>query len=462
MALHRLLSPFVLAFSLAACQSNIDDPETTEPGRTYPSELRFEGGFVKKAFVRQGAGYAVLLEPPLSLRVDFGLPRRELRFLDWHGAIQELVGSAPERELLDVAQHPSGAFSAIFASRQGYKLVRLSAAGEVLGETPISDPEIDRDLPALQPGAATGPIGWYSHDTGRVAAHGENLVVATRTGRDSVIAYRFDFGDGGFRMNQRALVMPAIYISPVGLTGGTYDTFGQVEGSHTVHLDVADDGLAYVGVRHPGLGAEQIPEVLKQVFGETVAGEPDSLDVYVVRVSPDGRRLGTSVVSTPEDDEIYGLRALDGRAYVLGRNEHWNQQGTGFEALVARVDAETGAASVREFDVQRGDIAFDVAPAPDGGVLIVGSSDYDQNPHGASISEHSQSFARWVSAEGVPHVVGVENGKRHNEARYVVRLDDDSYLFGGMLDGPGTHSADRDPSLLRASGFLTEVEIEAP
>lgn len=47
---------------------------------------------------------------------------------------------------------------------------------------------------------------------------------------------------------------------------------------------------------------------------------------------------------------------------------------------------------------------------------------------------------------------------RHNEGRFV-RWAGDRLLVGGMLDGPGTHSADGDPSLLRARGFLRQVVV---
>jgi hypothetical protein len=32
-------------------------------------------------------------------------------------------------------------------------------------------------------------------------------------------------------------------------------------------------------------------------------------------------------------------------------------------------------------------------------------------------------------------------------------------LVGGMRNGPGTHSGDADPSLVRAEGFLVEVGL---
>ncbi|AKU96104.1 hypothetical protein AKJ09_02768 [Labilithrix luteola] len=63
---------------------------------------------------------------------------------------------------------------------------------------------------------------------------------------------------------------------------------------------------------------------------------------------------------------------------------------------------------------------------------------------------------RWLRADGTDVTVPLPDGPRHSEARGVVNLPDGRFLVTGMLDGPGTHSADGDPSLLRANGFLVE------
>jgi hypothetical protein len=282
-------------------------------------------------------------------------------------------------------------------------------------------------------------------------------MVATRTGRHSVLLYRYSFAAGIFAQRTRTLIEPAINIAPVGLTGGSYDTFGQVESQFHVHVAVDRAGTSYVGVRHPHLSAERVPRAHKAVFGEDLKGDPDALDIYVTRVAADGRRLGTSVVTTPEPDELYGLRAAADAAYALGRNERWNAEGTGHDALVARIDGATGDVTVRAFDVLRGDVAFDVAPAAEGRLLVVGASGYTQNPHGASISEASSAFARWLSPDGAIEATALPNGPRHNEARAVLPAGAGRFAVGGMLDGPGTHSADADPAALRATGFVATV-----
>ena len=167
------------------------------------------------------------------------------------------------------------------------------------------------------------------------------------------------------------------------------------------------------------------------------------------------------MVGTERPDEIFGLRAEAGGVWVLGRNELWNAQGTGFDAFIGHVDGATGAATVRSLDVELGDIAFDAASLPGGEVIVVGASGYAQNPSGASITEASAAFARGLRADGTVVAVPLPTGPRHNEGRFIELLPNGRLLVGGMLDGPGTHSSDGDLTLLTARGFLTEVALPA-
>jgi hypothetical protein len=403
----------------------------------------------------------VLIDPPLNLSTDWGFPQRELRAVGADGQVRWRISSATNRNLLDFAVHPSGDVTALFALADRFLLARLDAAGTVRAELALLDAGVDTDPPALPAGVVSSQIETRSHDAGAIAALGEDAVAAVRTGRHSVVVHRLAFADGAFATRYRTLAVPAYPISAIGLTGGTYDTFGAVDSQFFVHVAVGPEGIAYVGIRHPELSADRLVKVLKDVLGETLATDPDWTDSYVVRVAPDGARLGTSVVGTARPDEIFGLRAVAGGVWALGRNEAWNAQGTGFDAFVGYVDGTSGAVITRILDVELGDIAFDIAPLPDFEAVVVGASGYAQNPSGASISEASAPFARWLRADGSAVAVPLPTGPRHNEARFIVPLASGRLLVGGMRDGPGTHSADGDLSLLRASGFLTEVTLPA-
>jgi hypothetical protein len=429
-----------------------DGGESGEGGRA-PVALAFDDGFVKKVSAATGRTLLVLLERPLDFRVEFGFPRRELRWLTFDGELLARVGSSDERALVDFAEHPSGNVSLLFASVQGYTLVRHDADGSFVAETSIEDPEVDRDPPALVPGAPTGPIGPHTVDTGKVVAVGDELAAATRTGRHSVVAYRFQASNEGFSQTRRTLVVPAHAISPVGLTGGSYDTFGQLESQYTVYLAVDARGTTYVAVQHPLAGGNVHLRAHEQVFGERLVGDPDAADLYVTRIDRDGRRVGTSVVGTPLIDELYGMSAGDDSAFVIGRTEHWNESGTGFDAIVASVHGDSGATEVIELDVVRSDVAFDAAALAGGAPFVAGASDYVQNPHGASVSEESGGFV----ARGAERFA-LARGPRHNEARTLYALAENTLLVGGMRNGPGTHSGDADASLVRAEGFLVELD----
>lgn len=125
--------------------------------------------------------------------------------------------------------------------------------------------------------------------------------------------------------------------------------------------------------------------------------------------------------------------------------------------MVARVDGQSGAVTTQEIDIDRGDVAFDVAVDSTGALVLVGGSGYTQNPHGASISEETNAFARVVRGQAIEAIASVPNGPRNSHVRTIAPLGGDRFVVGGMLDGPGTHSADGDRSLLRARGFLVTV-----
>lgn len=433
-------------------------PDSTPPFDAPPPLLsaRFDGGFVRRAFPRPEGGYVVLVEPPMSLHLDHGLPRREVRWIAPDGREDRLrLTPTAGEQLLDCARHPSGALTVLLASDAGYRLVRVEGS-TVPRSHAFVDPAIDADAPALPPGTSK-QLPSNSHDTGRLAAVGEDVVLAARTGRNSVVVHRLRVGRDGLVPVFRTLAFPPASIVPIGLTGGSHDTFGQVDAQHAVHVAVDATGFVYVGVRYPEMSSHRYARLVAASFGETVSGDADGLDSYVARLDPSGKRLGTSVVTTEGPDEIYGLRATDEHVLVLGRTETWRADGSGHDALIARIGHE-GAVKTKVFDVSLGDLAFDAAPAPDGGYLVVGVSGYVQNPSGASVSEASQVFARWLRADGTTLDLPVPTGPRHNEARFA-RLEGHRLLLGGMLDGPGTHTADGDPSRLFARGFLVQIAL---
>jgi hypothetical protein len=409
--------------------------------------LRHEGAFARKV-LPLGDGLVVLYDKPVVLVAEWGRPSRTVFKVDGRG--QETMFHAPAsgRSVVDVAVHPSGDITVLEASDGGWFLLRFGELGALRGEVEVVDPAVLTDLPAIGPAESTSPIERVTRDAGRIAADGEDVFGALRTGRHSVIAYRW--GDG-LSLRSRTLVVPAHFIQATGLHGGTYDTFGQLEAHYGVFVGVDSDHVGYVGTSHARMESGLMLKAHKAVFGEALVTDPDWLDAYVTRVDAEGKRLGTSVVGTADDEQLYELRAGAHGVYALGRSERWNEQGTGFDAMAAHVDA-TGKVTMRTFDVASGDIAFDALEEPDGSLLVAGASGYAQNPNGASIVEASEAFVRRLRADGTTETVAIP--LRHNEARSLVRRSDGRIVAGGMTDGPGTHSGDGDHALVRAHGWV--------
>ncbi|MEI9950273.1 MAG: hypothetical protein WDO74_15170 [Pseudomonadota bacterium] len=427
-------------------------------------ELIFTDRFVMKVQARSDGSLLVLLDKPLDMRVDSGSPQRELLLLDARGQrLESIAVSSNSRFLLDFAVHDSGDLSVLYSSATEYSLERFNAEGHSVAASALSDPQINTDPPVLT-GAPDNAIETLTRDTGRIAAFGEQLLVATRTGRHSVLAYRFGFFDDGsgpaFHAEWRTLVVPPFALGATSLYGGSYDTFSAVQAQAMLHLAVDQAGTIYVAVQHPRLNEAALPKVHAKVFGEILVGDADAQDLYVTRIAPGGTRLGTTVVGTPEDDQLFGLRGGQDSALVIGRKEHWNEQGTGFDALVARLDGQSGTLEMRELDVQRSDLGFDALPLSDGSWLVTGASHWQQNPNGASVSEESQAFLQRISSSGERSPIALPNGLRHNEGRTLLPLGPGRWLVGGMTDGPGTHSGDADASRVRASGFLCELRLD--
>jgi hypothetical protein len=444
--------------------------DASDAGPSPPTEVRFESGFVRAAHARPGGGFLLLLERPVVLRERWGTPDRSVVWLDSSLAEVKRLEAADGRAILDVVVHPSGEATLLEASSEGFVLVRLDAELSRRGESPLEDDAIYTDPPTMADGESRSRIEEATRDVGRLARAAdagdasEHVLLATRTGRHSVVAYRLDYrADAGFSIARRTLVVPAHTVVGVGLIGGTYDTFGQMEAQYAVHIARGHSGVAYVGVQPPKVSPGAFVRAVRAAFGDTFTTDPELRDIFVTRLDPTGARVGLSVVSTPFADEIYALRAAGDDALVIGRLEEWNEQGTGFDALVGRV-TPSGEVTTARIDVARSDLAFDAVELPGGALLVVGASNYDQNPRGASISEAANTFARVVRPDGATTDIPLPNGPRHSHTRFVLPLAafpaDDApraHLFGGMLDGPGTHSGDDDTSLVRARGFVTVV-----
>jgi hypothetical protein len=239
-----------------------------------------------------------------------------------------------------------------------------------------------------------------------------------------------------------------------GITSGSFDVFGQLENHLRIHVDTdALDTLAVGVVDAPFLNYTFRAHA--EFFGEPIAA-PQGILLTLVATG-DGRRLESTVIDTRDRAELHGVRAVPNGYALVGRVlTEVRADGSGWNAFTAFVghDGTRGPYSV--IDVDRGDVLFDVAALASGRYLALGTTGYIQNPSGESISEDAQPLLVLLNSDGsVAQNIGYVGGARHNQLTTIAPLNG-SWLLGGMLNGPGTHSGDSNPALIVADGFLRE------
>jgi hypothetical protein len=404
----------------------------------------------------EGNGIAFLEEELISIFEDG--PRRSLKLAK--GNAQPVQPYAPPNgwSLVDFAMHPSGEISVVLTTSREVRVVRLDEAGSVRSDLSLADtvaatdPFFDyagglKDDESLQPA--------LMHDAAQVAPLGESLLLVLRTGRNAIIAYRLDADVGGtYRQAWRTLVEPGASILLEGITTGTFDVFGQLQNHLRLFIDVDAAGILAVGlVNAPTFNFTF--EAHTACFGEPIAA---SNGILLTRVgTEDGRRLGSTVIDTRQRAELHGLRATSHGFALVGRVlSEVRPDGTGWDAFAASVSQDGNLDSYHVVDVDKGDVLLDIAQLPSGRYLALGTTGYVQNPSGASISETAAPLLALLGPDGaLIQTLSFPAGLRHNQLTTVARIDG-GWLLGGMVNGPGTHSADTDRALLTADGFLRE------
>ncbi len=412
--------------------------------------------------VQNGAQGVTLMSEKVTSLLESG-PERSITLLDNSGAASGRYSAPSGWALIDFTQHPSGEISAVLATARTVRLVRLDRSAVVRNDFALTDVQAPND-PFYDNGGVRDDgslLPVVTRDAVRVAAIGENLAVALRTGRNAVVAYRFDYTEAtSYTRIWRTLVEPGLTMFALGITSGSFDVFGALENHWHVHVDADAAGNVAVAV----IGRQFIDplfgvhaDFFKEPTGVTTG-------LLVTRVAPDGQRLGSTVIDTVQTSELYGLRlngddiALVGRVFSEVRGD-----GTGWNAYAAHVGRASGALlSYRVIDLDRGEVLFDIAPLAQGRFLVAGAAGYSQNPTGASISEQTTPLLAVLEPDGtLKQRNDVVAGARQNQLRSLAARNS-SWLVGGMVNGPGTHSGDGNPALIVADGFLHEMTISVP
>ena len=461
-ALPRLAAPLAAAFVLASCSGGgYSQPQAPPPPPPPSTGVDFADAGMAVVKVRSSVDGVTVLEEKLTGLRDTG-PQRRLTLLDTSGGVRARYSPPEGFSLIDFAQHPSGQVTVALASARAVTLARLDHAALPTFEYPLLDAQAAND-PFYDSGGVhddTSMVPIFTRDAVRVAPIGDDVAVALRTGRNAVVAYRLAFGvpgTTGFAVRWRTLVEPGVSMFGIGITSGSFDTFGQLENHFHVHMDADAAGNVAVAVAANPASAPIVP-AHADYFHQPVAMQ---FGVLVTRLSADGQRTGTTPVDTLRVSELHGLKitpngvALVGRVFTQQRDD-----GSGWDAFVANVDPSSGF--YRVIDVDRGDALFDIASADAGRYIVGGTTGYTQNPTGASISEPSAPLLLLLEADGsVRRRIDVTAGPRQNQVRSIAARAS-AFVMGGLTNGPGTHSGDADPSLIFADGFARDLANPAP
>ena len=440
---------------------NGSPPSLPPPPPPATVDLAVTGKAVIK--VRVDAPGTTVMEERLTALGQQG-PDRSLEILDANAAVTGRYSPPAGMSLIDFAQHPSGELSVALATAKTVRLVRLSRTAAVIDQAEIVDPQVATDV-FFDAGGVHDPTSLlpvYTRDAVRVAAIGEHLAVALRTGQNATVAYRYQHLPGtGYQRAWRTLVEPGLSVFAIGITSGTFDTFGALENHWQLRMDANEAGDVAVAVVSRTIAAPLFAAHAAYFGGAGIAAQEGLL---VTRLAPDGTRRGATVIDTVQPSELHGLRltlagndvAVVGRVFSERRPD-----GGGWNAYVGHVDFASGAlSSYRTLDVERGEILFDIAPLPQGRYLAAGAASYTQNPDGGSVSEQAFPLLVVLESDGTlrSRNFTIQAGPRHNQLRSLAPIGN-RWLVGGMVNGPGTHSGDGNPAAIAADGFAREVVI---
>lgn len=442
-----------LALLLAACGGGSSEQQP-------PIDHTVPGRFVLRVEQAGDAGYAALEEAPAPYRD--GLPNAPI-----DRRIRTSQGGAytpPEGwSLIDMARHPSGELSAVLATHRELRLVRLSAQGRPLTSTPLADPAAPLDLyydfGGIKDDTALQPV--FTRDAVRLAALGEDLAVALRTGRHAVVAYRYAHvaAQGGYAQRWRRLVEPGTTVMARYLASGSHDTYSQLANHFQVLLAANTQGEIAVAVPaapHNGAYTAHLAHYFARVPGSPPA--PPDYGAIVTRLTGEGERLGATHFVTQGPTQVYALRALPDGWAIAGRHKVAGQDG-GWNGFAAWLDSAGRLQRHAVLHVEDDDVLFDIAPLPGGRTLVAGATGYRQNPVGASISDHGAPLLAVLDAQGrIAQRLPLPAAPGQNPVRSLSG-EGGRWLAAGMRGGPGTHTADADRALLRADGFVREVAL---
>ena len=430
-------------------------PNQPPPQRTLV-DARFTGATVLKLRANKDSWLALTEKPHPFM--DVVVMERTLRALDGAGKAVYTWAAPAGWTLVDMALHPSGQASVVLSDGARLRLARIDAAGKLLTNYEVLDPQVVldryyggpnsvRDRNALAP--------WKTRDAARLAPAGEALGLVIRAGGNNVVAYRFDYQGGAFQQRWRTLVEPGVHLDGQRPMSGSFDPFEGVENHWKVFMDMDAAGRIAVGVLATPRGDTADAHAL--YFNELLP--PGFVNgVLLTTLDPAGRRLGTLPIDLRNKAELHTIKWA-GETVLLGgrvrtaRGDDW----AGWDGWFARADnGGRRLADYRVIDVERGDAILDLLPLPDGGVLLGGATNYTQNPTGESVIEPSAPLlARLGASGGALTRLAVQAGPRANQVRALAFFGN-NWLVANTENLPGTHTHDANEALITADATVRE------
>ncbi|MBX7196595.1 MAG: hypothetical protein K1X94_31370 [Sandaracinaceae bacterium] len=151
---------------------------------------------------------------------------------------------------------------------------------------------------------------------------------------------------------------------------------------------------------------------------------------------------------------VFGVAVGEGELAVLGRSRReLGRDNTELHAMIARLSRDGVPLRTHTFDGV--DSALAQTAAYDGGALYVGGTEgWLQNPSGRSLFTPGHPFLVRIEGGNVQRLHGfLPPTTGHAELR-AVGVGKGTLLLGGHENGPITHTADADRSLVRSDAWF--------
>lgn len=294
-------------------------------------------------------------------------------------------------------------------------------------------------------------------DVLRIASRDSTVGLVARNGAGTLYAESYAFEQGALVRTWRTALSIPLVAMRMGMTGGTYDVMGQLVNQYKVFAAFDRDGTLYA--------ASSAIDAELQKLALTIPGPslPDDLKpisyALVSGVTPGGMITSRQVVPMggPLESLLTSLFTRDDRIFVTGLARDWRPEKQGESHLIV---AELGGARQKIDVAKASGAALTLGLDGENRLVVGGSWSWTQNPAGVSIGggDRFLSILSDVADPWDPPNL-LAKGQRRSEARSILFPTLGVVCVAGMDNGPDTHAADGDISLIEGDGFVECLEI---